>query len=216
VAASPDPDRPLRADAERNRRRLLAAADELLAVKGLSVGLDEIARHAGVGVATAYRRFPDKWELFDLLLEERVEQVAALAEEGLRADDAWAGLVGYLEVAVELHATNQGFKELVFGAGHNTARVNVIRRRMAPLVERLVRRAQASGQLRADVEVSDIALIQVMISGLGELGGPHLEGLWRRYLHFVLDSLRTPAPSPLPVPALTTEALVETLAATRR
>jgi AcrR family transcriptional regulator len=216
VAASPAPERPLRADAERNRRRLLDAADEVFAAKGLSVGLDEIARHAGVGVATAYRRFPDKAELIDMLIEQRIARIAALAEEALEADDAWEGLVRYLETAVELHATHRGVKELMFGAGHGKERVNRVRRRMAPLTHQLVRRAQASGQLRADVELTDIALIQRMVSTLGELGGPHAPGLWRRYLHIVLDGLRTPEPGPLAPPPLTTEALVETIAASSR
>jgi AcrR family transcriptional regulator len=213
VASSAE--RPLRADAERNRRRLLDAADELLAEKGLSVGLDEIARHAGVGVATAYRRFPDKALLVDTLLEERVERIAALAEEALEADDPWEGLVQYLEAAVELHSTHRGVKELMFGAGHRQSRVARVGQRMAPLTEQLVRRAQASGQLRADVELTDIALIQRMVSALGELRGPHAPGLWRRYLRIVIDGLRTPEPGPLGPPPLTTHELVETVAASR-
>jgi AcrR family transcriptional regulator len=214
VSSAPDP--PLRADAERNRRRLLDAADELFAAKGLSVGLEEIARHAGVGVATAYRRFPDKAQLIDTLVEARIERIATLAEEALEADDPWDGLVGFLEAAVELQTTNRGVKELMFSEGHGKARVNRVRMRMAPLVHQLVRRAQASGRLRADVELTDIALIQFMLSGLGDLGGPHAPGLWRRYLDIVLDGLRTPEPGPLGRPPLTTEAFVETLAASPR
>src|SRR3954447_26824358 len=107
--------RPLRADAARNRERLLAAADEVFAAKGLSVGLDEIARHAGVGVATAYRRFPDKTELIDALFEERVGRIVALAEDALAQDDAWVGIVRFLEGALALHTSNRGLKEVMFG-----------------------------------------------------------------------------------------------------
>src|SRR2546423_10437444 len=91
--------KPLRADAERNRRRVLDAAAELFAAKGLAVGLDEIARHAGVGVGTAYRRFPDKRELIEELYEDRVARMVALAERALAADDAWEGLAGFIEQA---------------------------------------------------------------------------------------------------------------------
>jgi AcrR family transcriptional regulator len=213
VSSAPAPDRPLRADAERNRRRLLVAAGELFAARGLSVGLDEIARHAGVGVGTAYRRFPDKAHLIDSLLEERVAGITALAEEALQVEDPWAGFAGFLEAAVELNATNRGVRELMFGEGHGIERANRVRMRMAPLLGQLVRRAQATGQLRADVELSDIALIQFMVSGLGQLGGPHAPGLWRRYLRIVLDGLRTPEPGPLTPPPLTPEAFVETIAA---
>src|SRR5690349_18328147 len=99
--------KPLRADAERNRRRLLDAAAELFAAKGLSVGLDEIARHAGVGVGTAYRRFPDKAELIQALFDDRVAQLLALAEAGLADEDPWRGFVGFLDGATELQANNR-------------------------------------------------------------------------------------------------------------
>src|SRR3954451_11312542 len=98
--------RPLRADAERNPRRLLAAAAELFAAKGLHVGLDEIARHAGVGVGTAYRRFTDKEELIQALFEDRLEQIPALAERYAEYPDALAGLVGFMEGAIGLQAND--------------------------------------------------------------------------------------------------------------
>src|SRR3954451_17247530 len=101
-------EKPLRADAERNRRRILDAAEELFSVKGLSVGLDEIARHAGVGVATAYRRFPDKEQLVDALFEEHVEALAGVAAAALEHDDPWQGVVRFMEGAVELQVANRG------------------------------------------------------------------------------------------------------------
>src|SRR3954462_3398719 len=101
----------LRADAERNRQRILDAAGELFARKGLCVGLDEIARHAGVGVGTAYRRFANKDELVDALFQDRVDELAAVAGRALEHDDAWEGLKGFLEAAVELHVANRALKE---------------------------------------------------------------------------------------------------------
>src|SRR5438309_11180038 len=109
-------EKPLRADAERNRGRILDAAAELFAAKGLSVGLDEIAQHAGVGVGTAYRRFPDKRQLIEELFEDRVDSMAQLGEDALAADDPWEGLVGFLEQATELQIANRGLKELAFGS----------------------------------------------------------------------------------------------------
>ena len=78
------PERPLRADAERNRRRILAAAAEVFADRGLDVSLDDIAAAAGVGVGTVYRRFPNKDSLIDALFEEKMGRVIALAREGHR------------------------------------------------------------------------------------------------------------------------------------
>jgi AcrR family transcriptional regulator len=200
-------ERPLRADAERNRRRILDAAAELFADKGLSVGLDEIAHHAGVGVGTAYRRFPDKRQLIEALFDERLDRLVELAERGLAADDAWAGLTGFLEQATELQIANRGLKELIFGSDHGTALAARAHIRVGPLAERLVRRAQASGALRADVVATDLPLLQFIVSAAAELTAPYAPELWRRYLALMIDGLRTPDPHPLPQPGLSSEEL---------
>src|SRR3954469_12512610 len=154
--------KPLRADAERNRRRILDAASELFADKGLSVGLDEIAHRAGVGVATAYRRFPDKDELIDALFAERVDTLVAVAERGLAEEDPWQGVVTFMEGAVALHASDRALKELVFHGSGGPARVAHVRGRMAPLAREILRRAQTAGVVRADVVVTDLILLQFM------------------------------------------------------
>jgi AcrR family transcriptional regulator len=197
--------KPLRADAERNRRRVLDAAAELFAVKGLSVGLDEIARHAGVGVGTAYRRFPDKRKLIEELFEDRLDRMVELAEQGLEADDPWEGLTAFLERATEEQIANRGLKEIAFGSDQGTALTARARARIAPLTEKLVRRAQESGDLRADVVASDVLLLQFMIGSAAELVTTRAPELWRRYLAMVLDGLRTPDPHPLPQPGLSVD-----------
>src|SRR6266513_6332181 len=145
----------LRADAERNRRRILGAADELFATKGLAVGLDEIARQAGVGVGTAYRRFRDKREVIEALFEERLGDMVKLAERAIANEDPWAGLTAFMEQAVELQIANRGLKEITFGSEYGSALVKRANARLAPLTDELVRRAQKSGVLRADVVESD-------------------------------------------------------------
>src|SRR3954449_11052411 len=92
----------LRKDAERNRQRIVDAATELFAERGLAVTLNDIAHHADVGVGTVYRRFPDKDLLIDALFEERVQEMLDLAEESLACEDAWQGLVSFLEGSLEL------------------------------------------------------------------------------------------------------------------
>src|ERR1700761_4755874 len=94
-------ERPLRKDAERNRQRVLDAARELFAERGLGVSLDDIARHAGVGVGTVYRRFPDKEQLIDALFEERIGEMLSAAGESLEMPDPWLALVRFLERALE-------------------------------------------------------------------------------------------------------------------
>jgi AcrR family transcriptional regulator len=106
-------ERPLRKDAERNRLRILEAAGELFAERGLGVTLDDIARHAGVGVGTVYRRFADKELLIDALFEQRMELMCSIAAEALELQDPWDGFVYFFEQGSELQARDRGLKELL-------------------------------------------------------------------------------------------------------
>src|SRR3954449_3588203 len=93
--------RPLRKDAARNRERLLNAARELFAERGLNVTLNDIAHHAGLGVGTAYRRFANKDEVIEALYDESLAEVAAMAHRALAEPDAWRGLVYYMERSLD-------------------------------------------------------------------------------------------------------------------
>src|ERR1700744_599668 len=106
-----EPDKPLRRDAERNRQRILDAAAELFPERGLGVTLNDIAHHAGVGVGTVYRRFPDKEQLVDALSREKLEQLVGLMETALADPDPWHGLVGYFEGALALQSDNCAIKD---------------------------------------------------------------------------------------------------------
>ena len=192
--------RPLRRDAERNRRRILDAAAEVFAARGLGVTMDDIADHAGVGVGTVYRRFPSKELLIDALFEDRIGELVVMGQEALGEDDPWEALGRFLERGLALQAANRGLKEIVFGSDQGTALAKGARARVAPLTELLVRRAQANGALRSDVVASDVPLLQFIVSSVAELTAPHAPELWRRYLALVLDGLRTPDPHPLPQP----------------
>jgi AcrR family transcriptional regulator len=178
--------RPLRRDAERNRRRILEAAARAFAERGLGITMDDIAEYAEVGVGTVYRRFPTKQALIEALFEERMAELVAIAEAALEQDDAWEGLVGFMERAQALQAENRGLKELMLDTPQGCERVACVRERLVPLTERLVARAHASGQLRPDVDRSDLALIQTM---LGTAADAEPEA-WRRMLGIVVDGLR--------------------------
>ena len=185
---TPD-ERPLRKDAERNRRRILDAARELFAQRGLGVTLNDIAHHAGVGVGTVYRRFPDKTVLIESLFEESFQEIA----DGLRAavadPDPWHGLATFLEGQFETQARDQGLKELITAAPNGLARVSRLRDELLPLTEDLVRRAQESGSLRADVAPADLAIIQIMIGSVLDAAREVEPGAWRRYLAIMLRGL---------------------------
>src|SRR5918911_3925674 len=106
-------DRPLRKDAERNRQRLLAAAAELFAQRGLDVTLNDVAHHAGVGVGTAYRRWSNKEQLIDELFAQRRAEVEALAHAALQDADAWRGFTSFLDGSLRMQLEDRGLKDLL-------------------------------------------------------------------------------------------------------
>jgi AcrR family transcriptional regulator len=204
---------PLRADAERNRQRLLAAAKEVFATRGLDVTLDEIARHAGVGTGTAYRRFANKDALIDALMEDRIGEFAAIARECLEDPDPWLGLTGYLERALALQAADRGLKEVLYSPGRGRERSAHARRAIAPVVTKLVRRAVEAGAVRSDFSTSDVPIINFMLNTVVDLSRDVEPELYRRYLAIVLDGLRPRDDvDPLPVDALKIATFQEALA----
>jgi AcrR family transcriptional regulator len=206
---------PLRADAERNRQRLLDAAREVFATRGLDVTLDEIARHAGVGTGTAYRRFPNKDALIEALMVGRIGELQAIARECLEEPDPWLGLIGFFERSLALQAADRGLKDVLFSAARGRPEVAKARQALAPIVARLVRRAVDAGVVRSDLETTDVPLIIFMLNTVVDLTGDVEPELYRRYLAIVLDGLR-PQPQgsdPPPVEALSVPRFQEALAA---
>jgi AcrR family transcriptional regulator len=194
---------PLRADAERNRLRLLAAAKDLFATRGLDVTLDDIARHAGVGTGTAYRRFANKDELIDALMVDRIAELGAIAQECLEEPDPWIGLTSYFDRALALQAADRGLKEVLFSSGRGRERSNQARLKIAPVVTQLVRRAKEAGAVRADLDTSDVPLINFMLNTIVDFSRTIEPELYKRYLAIVLDGLRPRDDlDPLPVDAL--------------
>jgi AcrR family transcriptional regulator len=205
--------RPLRRDAERNRQRILKAASEVFNERGLEVSLDEIARHAGVGVGTVYRRFRTKEELVEALFVDRIDSIASIGEEALRATDPWSGLVSFMEQMAEMMAGDLGLRQMLMFATYGQDRVAYARQRNAPLVHRLVERAQAAGQLRTDLRQTDIPFIVFMLGEATQLADSACPGIWRRYLTLILDGLRPgrEGVTPLPVAALLPEEMEKSM-----
>jgi AcrR family transcriptional regulator len=212
VTAADEPSKPLRRDAERNRRRILDAARDLVAEAGLDNSHDDIARAADVGVGTVYRRFPDKQQLIDELFDERVDQIVNLVEAARELDDPWQGLSAFIAGNLELQAGDQGLKELMLGNSRATELAQRAQRRIGAAVRELVARAHASGQLRPDVGVEDFPLIQMMVGAVME-DARHIDpDLWRRALALVLDGYRADASrDPLPGDTPTQEQIEQVL-----
>lgn len=197
--------RPLRADAARNRALILETAAEVFAEHGLDAGYDEIARRAGIGVGTVYRRFPERSELVQALFESRIDEIVVIAERAEQAPDAWTGLVEFLERALERQVVDRGLKEVLASTMQDGDQMAFGRERLTPIIERLVSRAQAEGSLRPDLETTDLG-VQLML--MSSVTTPEQPELWRRYLALFLDGLRArPDLSPLPQLAPADEAM---------
>ncbi len=198
------PVRPLRRDAERNRQRILRAASEVFTERGLEVSLDEVARHAGVGVGTVYRRFRTKEDLVEALFVDRIEEVAALAEKAAQDPDPWSGLASFMAEAADLLAGDLGLRQIMMFATYGGDKVWYARQRNAPLVTLLVERAQTAGQLRSDLRPTDIPFILFVLAEAAQFARRVSPEIWRRYLALILDGLRPEREgvSPLPVPAM--------------
>ena len=204
TAANP---RPLRRDAVRNRERLLAAARQLFAEQGFEVTLDDVARHAGVGVGTAYRRFANKGELLNAIFAEQTVELAAAADAAHADPDPWHALVSYLERSLALQLRDRALAQIVSGDRLSVEQHDWNRDVMAPKNRAIVARARDAGVLRDDVEGTDLTFIQVGLNAImGRSRDTHPD-LYRRYLHLLLDGLRAEPgnPTPLPVAALTSD-----------
>jgi AcrR family transcriptional regulator len=203
VSSTGTAERPLRRDAELNRQRIVEAARDAFAADGVDASVEAIARRAGVGMGTLYRRFPTKGVLIDAILEDAVADICRAAESALRDDDAWAGFTTFLERVFELHVRNRGLKDVIASGQHDRSRLESARAQMRPLVAELISRAQEQGRLRADFTPEDMPMLFWTGGRVAELTSSVAPELWRRYLGFVLDGLRVEAATPLPRPPLT-------------
>lgn len=193
----------LRKDAERNRQRVIEAARELFAMRGVEATLNEVAHHAGLGVGTVYRRFRTKEELLEAVFDDAINELTALAESALKHDDSWQGFVWFVEQMCQLTATDRGAREMAFSKTCGGDRIEAARDRLVPQITRLVERAQQDGYLRPDLSPTDMPIIGLLAGTVGEFAG-HIDAqLWRRYVAILLDGIRHRSDqSPLGVSAL--------------
>lgn len=185
-----EPPTPLRRDAERNRQLLLRTASELMARKGLDVSYEEIARAAGTGTGTVYRRFPQRQKLEDTLFRQHIDAVIAIAEEAAGDDDAWAGLVRFQQRQAELEAGNRGLGELLRGRRRSSGPVAEANARITPIVAGMIERAVRAGQLPAGVTPGDLVAVHLMVGSVMDATRGFAPELWRRALAIALAGLR--------------------------
>jgi AcrR family transcriptional regulator len=180
-------ERQLRADARRNRARVLAAAEEVFAEVGVHAGIELIAHRAGVGVGTVCRNFATKDELIAEVLAARGEALLDEARAALLDDDAAAAFERFMVGAAAKAAGYRALAEEMAARGEVPVREG-LRQELTDALEQLVRRAQDAGALRTDVTAADIKLI---LSGLAQAAvTPGDESSRERFLLVVLDGLR--------------------------
>lgn len=192
--ASTAASRPRRADAERNRSRILAAASELFAERGLDASMPELAERAGVGVGTLYRAFPDKDHLLGAVMAERLRWLAGEIEAALAAPDPWTAFTDVIWKGATLHVKDRAFHQCMRGA-LELPEVREARGYTLDGFQRLIERAQAAGAMRGDVVAEDIPMLMAGV-GLSRVAGPG--AAWERHLAVVIDGLRAEGAHPLP------------------
>ena len=177
--------RPLRRDAAANRARVLAAAAEVFHEQGLTAGLEDVARRAGVGVGTVYRRFPHREALLDALLADLLETYVLEAERALSLPDG-EGLAAYVRTVGEVQATPRGCALRLWASDA----VQEVREQLDRLIEELIEDAQRHGTCRDDVTVADLVGIFVALRGVREALNTRVALDWRRHLELCLTALR--------------------------
>src|SRR4051812_34007160 len=183
----------LRADAARNREAIVEAARAVFAEQGLDAPLDDIAKRAGTGNATLYRRFPTRGDLIAAVFAERMCEHLAAVEAGLADDDPWRGFASYIRAVGAMQARDRGIADLVTMDVSAAPDIERLRSRAFDGLVRLVERARAAGVLRADFTTEDVVLLLMANAGLVERAHGISAEASARLIHVLLDGFRARA-----------------------
>lgn len=195
--------RPLRADAERNRQRIVDAARSLFAERGVDVSVEDIAAAAGVGIGTFYRRFPDRESLVEAVFATKLEGAVHSARELLEIEDPWEAFRAFVTTVARMHARDRGLNDVLLSSDRGRERVAAFRATIQPLAGQLLERAQAAGALREDVTLFDIAMIHQGVAAIADITRDVSPDYFERTLTLLVDGLareRTTTAMPVPPP----------------
>jgi AcrR family transcriptional regulator len=180
------PARPMRADAARNRERVLEVAYKAFAVEGLSVSVDELAKRAGVGPGTMYRHFPSKEHLVRAVINDRLQHIVGEGHALLLSGDPGQALFGFMRsLVLKWGATNEGLKHALAGSGI-PIKIGPADRAFLAIVDELLEVAQTKGSVRTDVSAKDIKALIIGCQAMQTYNGREAE----RMLGIVIDGLR--------------------------
>ena len=195
--------RPLRADAERNRQRIVDAAKTLFAERGVEVSVEDIAAAAGVGIGTFYRRFPDRESLVEAVFATKLERAAENARRALDIEDPWEAFRTFVMGVARMHARDRGLNDVLLSSDRGRERVAAFRATIQPLAGQLLDRAKAAGALREDVTLFDIAMVHQAVGAIADITRDVSPDYFERTLTLLIDGLaaeRTTTAMPLPPP----------------
>jgi AcrR family transcriptional regulator len=190
----------LRADACRNRAAVLCAAREVFAEDGLDAPLEEIARRAGVGIATLYRRFPSRQDLVAAALASEISDYADAAERALADPDPWTGFEGFVRWICAAQAGNRGMADLLLITLAPGEEIEAVRARANRAAVKLIERAKADGQLRDDMTGEDLLLMLLANGAIASATRQDAARALPRFVALMLDAFRASPGAALPPP----------------
>lgn len=191
-AAGSDASNPkLRTDAAHNRARILEVARELFAERGVDVPMTTIARRAGVGVATLFRRFPDRRSLIAEVFATQIAHCESVLDEAAADPDPWHGFCAFITDLGRMQIEDRGFTEAFLSSFAEDSDIDEKRMHAESTFANLVERAQKSGRLRPDFSPSDLLLIFLANGGLSEAPSEHAHDLSRRLIAYLLQSFES-------------------------
>lgn len=205
----------MRSDAERNRQRIVAAAREAFAEHGADVPMEDIARRAGVGVGTLYRRFPTRADLIAVAFEAKMSAYADAAREALADPDPWHGFCVFVERICGMQADDRGFTTVLTMTFPTAKRFEADRAAAFADFSALVGRAQAAGRLRADFVTEDLPLFLMANAGVLAATADAAPGAWRRVVGYLIQACAAGSAAPLPEPPAPRQVYRAMLRATR-
>ncbi|CAN5678414.1 TetR/AcrR family transcriptional regulator [soil metagenome] len=188
----------LRADAQLNRDRILDAAATLFAERGISVPLEDVARRAGVGVATLYRRFPVRAELAAAIFERNISRYTDAVDRALAEPEPWKGFRDLVFELCRLQAADAGLRDLLTTAFPASSAIEQTTADAAEKLRELITRGQADGSLRPDLAVADVGVILLANAGVVGATAESAPQAWRRFAALMVDACSTGPSRPLP------------------
>ncbi|MER6791223.1 TetR/AcrR family transcriptional regulator [Amycolatopsis mediterranei] len=191
---------PLRVDAERNRERILDAARRVFAAEGIEVSMSAVARAAGVGVATLFRRFPTREDLLDAVFADTMRGYVEAAEIAEADPDPWNGFTGYIRAVCSMQVANRGFADVLTMTFPAAAHLEEHRARAYEGFLRLIDAAKAAGKLRPDFADQDMVVLLMANAGVITAAGATAPDSSARLVAYLIQAFTAPQSATLPPP----------------